>query len=61
MIQFITPIMQFVIGVRRAARAHAASSAGSASLLVWTAIVVFVVDLLLAARRGRRAGPAELV
>lgn len=60
MIQFITPIMQFLIGVVVLGEPMPAERwVGFA--LVWIAIVVFVVDLLMAARRGRRTAQAELV
>ena len=60
MIQFITPIMQFVIGV---AFLHEPMppERWAGFIIVWVAIAVFVVDLLLAARRGRRTDPAELI
>lgn len=57
MLQFLTPILQFVIGV---AVLHEPMPAERwiGFLLVWLAIAVFVVDLLLAARRGRRLARA---
>ncbi|WP_149084619.1 MULTISPECIES: EamA family transporter RarD [Microbacterium] len=57
MLQFLTPILQFVIGV---AVLHEPMPAERwiGFLLVWLAITVFVVDLLLAARRGRRLARA---
>lgn len=60
MLQFITPVMQFVIGV---AFLHEPMppERWAGFIIVWIAIAVFVIDLMLAARRGRRTDPAELV
>ncbi|MFJ2550851.1 EamA family transporter RarD [Microbacterium sp. NPDC087591] len=60
MIQFITPVMQFIIGV---AVLHEPMPAErwAGFIIVWIAITVFVVDLLLAARRGRRIAQAAPV
>ncbi|WP_417506043.1 EamA family transporter RarD [Microbacterium sp.] len=60
MIQFITPVMQFLIGV---AILHEPMppERWAGFVIVWIAIGVFVVDLLIAARRGRRIGQPELV
>lgn len=60
MIQFITPIMQFIIGV---AILHEPmpTERWIGFILVWVAVAVFVVDLILAARRNRRTPPAELI
>ena len=60
MIQFITPIMQFIIGV---AILHEPmpTERWIGFILVWVAVAVFVVDLILAARRHRRVPPAELI
>lgn len=60
MIQFITPIMQFIIGV---AILHEPmpTERWIGFILVWVAVGVFVVDLILAARRHRRVPPAELI
>ncbi|WP_262003358.1 EamA family transporter RarD [Microbacterium sp. Mcb102] len=60
MIQFITPVMQFLIGV---AILHEPMppERWAGFVIVWIAIGVFVVDLLIAARRGRRVAPPELV
>ncbi|PRB59769.1 EamA family transporter RarD [Microbacterium sp. MYb45] len=60
MIQFITPVMQFLIGV---AILHEPMPPERLAgfVIVWIAIGVFVVDLLIAARRGRRVAPPELV
>ncbi|WP_091034978.1 EamA family transporter RarD [Microbacterium oxydans] len=60
MIQFITPVMQFLIGV---AILHEPMppERWAGFIIVWIAIGVFVVDLLIAARRGRRIGQPELV
>lgn len=60
MIQFITPIMQFVIGVAFL-QEEMPPARWAGFILVWIAIGVFVADLLLAGRRGRGSGPAELV
>ncbi len=60
MIQFITPVMQFLIGVLVLKEPMPAERwVGFA--LVWAAILVFVIDLLLAARRGRRTAPTTTV
>lgn len=60
MLQFITPVMQFVIGV---AFLHEPMppERWAGFIIVWIAIAVFVIDLTLAARRGRRTDPAEPV
>ncbi|MGV2903770.1 EamA family transporter, partial [Microbacterium sp. AGC62] len=60
MIQFITPVMQFLIGV---AILHEPMppERWAGFIIVWIAIGVFVVDLLIAARRGRRIAQPELV
>lgn len=60
MIQFITPVMQFVIGVVVLHEPMPAER-WAGFIIVWIAIIVFVIDLLLAARRGRRNAPAERV
>ena len=54
MLQFLTPVLQFVIGVV-VLHEPMPPERWIGFLLVWVAIAVFVVDLLLAARRGRRA------
>ncbi|MFJ4173515.1 EamA family transporter RarD [Microbacterium sp. NPDC089696] len=54
MIQFITPIMQFLIGAVVLGEPMPLER-WIGFVLVWVAIAVFVTDLLLAARRGRRA------
>lgn len=54
MLQFLTPVLQFVIGVV-VLHEPMPPERWIGFLLVWVAITVFVVDLLLAARRGRRA------
>ncbi|WP_047524165.1 EamA family transporter RarD [Microbacterium sp. ZOR0019] len=60
MIQFITPVMQFLIG---AVVLHEPMppERWAGFILVWIAIAVFLVDLLLAGRRGRRIAATELV
>ncbi len=52
MLQFITPVMQFVIGV---AFLHEPMpiERWAGFIIVWIAIAVFVIDLLLAGRRAR--------
>ncbi|MFK3676381.1 EamA family transporter RarD [Microbacterium sp. NPDC090218] len=51
MIQFITPVMQFLIGI--AIQHEPMPPARWAGfILVWIAIAVFIVDLLIAARRA---------
>lgn len=59
MIQFITPVMQFVIGAVVLGEPMPVGR-WIGFLLVWLAIAVFVTDLLLAARRRRRAPTATL-
>lgn len=54
MIQFITPVMQFLIGAVVLGEPMPLER-WIGFVLVWVAIAVFVTDLLLAARRGRRA------
>ena len=53
MLQFLTPVLQFVIGVV-VLHEPMPPERWIGFLLVWIAIAVFVVDLLLTARRGRR-------
>lgn len=53
MLQFLTPILQFVIGVA-VLHEPMPTERWIGFLLVWVAIAVFVIDLLLAGRRGRR-------
>lgn len=60
MIQFITPVMQFLIGVA-VLHEPMPPERWAGFVIVWIAIGVFVVDLLIAARRGRRPTPPELV
>ena len=57
MLQFLTPVLQFVIGVV-VLHEPMPPERWIGFLLVWIAIAVFVVDLHLAARRGRRDTPA---
>ena len=60
MFQFITPVMQFLVGWALLGEPMPLERwIGFA--LVWVAIVVFVVDLLLQRRRGRREQPAPIV
>jgi chloramphenicol-sensitive protein RarD len=58
MIQFVTPVMQFVIGVA-VLQEPMPTERWIGFIIVWIAIAVFVVDLLLAARRGRRTAVVE--
>lgn len=60
MIQFITPIMQFLLGVFVLGEAMPPAR-WAGFILVWIAIAVFVVDMLAAARRGRGTEQVELV
>ncbi|UWF77922.1 MULTISPECIES: EamA family transporter RarD [Microbacterium] len=60
MIQFITPIMQFLVGWALLGEPMPPER-WAGFLLVWIAIAVFVADLIAQARRGRREAPAELV
>lgn len=57
MLQFLTPVLQFLIGVV-VLHEPMPPERWIGFVLVWIAIAVFVVDLLLAARRGRRDAPA---
>ncbi|CAH0228728.1 hypothetical protein SRABI76_02696 [Microbacterium oxydans] len=58
MIQFVTPVMQFIIGVA-VLHEPMPTERWIGFIIVWIAIAVFVVDLLLAARRGRGTAVAE--
>lgn len=60
MIQFMTPIMQFLTGVLILHEPMPAER-WVGFIIVWVAVGVFVVDLLLASRRGRRTRPAPVV
>lgn len=60
MIQFVTPVMQFVIGVA-VLQEPMPIERWIGFIIVWIAIAVFVVDLLLAARRSRRIAAPDLV
>lgn len=60
MIQFITPVMQFLIGAV-VLKEPMPPERWAGFILVWIAIAVFLVDLLLAGRRGRRIAATELV
>ncbi|WP_176697209.1 EamA family transporter RarD [Microbacterium sp. 3J1] len=60
MIQFITPVMQFVIGAAVLGEAMPPER-WVGFVIVWIAIAVFVADLLLTAGRSRRSGPTELL
>lgn len=54
MIQFVTPVMQFILGVAVLGEPMPAER-WAGFIIVWIAIAVFVVDLVLAGRRGRSA------
>jgi chloramphenicol-sensitive protein RarD len=54
MIQFVTPVMQFILGVAVLGEPMPAER-WAGFIIVWIAIVVFVIDLLLAGHRGRRS------
>lgn len=60
MIQFVTPVMQFIIGAVVLGEPMPPER-WAGFIIVWIAIGVFVVDLLLAARRARRSAQPELV
>lgn len=60
MIQFITPIMQFLTGVLILHEPMPAER-WAGFILVWIAVAVFVVDLLRAGRRGRRTRVAPVL
>ncbi|CAH0229847.1 hypothetical protein SRABI98_02716 [Microbacterium sp. Bi98] len=60
MIQFITPVMQFIIGAVVLGEPMPAER-WAGFIIVWVAILVFLIDLLLAARRGRRIDQPTLV
>jgi len=60
MIQFITPIMQFLVGWALLGEPMPPER-WVGFILVWIAIAVFVADLVIAGRRGRRERPAPLV
>ncbi|MDT0156429.1 EamA family transporter RarD [Microbacterium sp. ARD32] len=60
MIQFITPIMQFLLGWAVLGEPMPPER-WTGFILVWIAIAVFVGDLLVQKGRGRRAAPAQLV
>jgi chloramphenicol-sensitive protein RarD len=58
MIQFVTPVMQFILGVT-VLNEPMPPERWAGFILVWIAIGVFVVDLLLAARRTRAVAEVE--
>lgn len=60
MIQFVTPVMQFIIGAVVLGEPMPPER-WAGFIIVWVAILVFVIDLLLAARRGRRIAQPALV
>lgn len=60
MIQFMTPIMQFLTGVL-ILHEPMPPERWIGFIIVWIAVLVFIVDLLLAARRGRRVRLTPIV
>lgn len=60
MIQFVTPVLQFLMGVFLLNEPMPIER-WAGFLIVWVAIIVFIVDMMIAARRGRRTPQAELV
>nr|WP_314844839.1 EamA family transporter RarD [uncultured Microbacterium sp.] len=60
MMQFITPVMQFIIGVAILGEPMP-TVRWVGFIIVWIAITVFIVDLVLAMRRGRRAAVTPAV
>lgn len=63
MIQFITPVMQFLMGWLLLGEPMPAER-WAGFVIVWIAIAVFLLDTILATRRNRRARlaePAELI
>ncbi|GAA1532874.1 chloramphenicol-sensitive protein RarD [Microbacterium ginsengiterrae] len=59
MIQFMTPIMQFLTGVL-ILHEPMPTERWIGFAIVWIAVAVFIVDLVIAARRGRRIRPAPI-
>lgn len=60
MIQFVTPVMQFIIGSAVLGEPMPIER-WLGFLIVWIAIAVFLIDLVLAGRRGRREAQPEPV
>ncbi|GAA3930274.1 EamA family transporter RarD [Microbacterium soli] len=60
MIQFITPILQFLLGWAVLGEPMPAER-WIGFVLVWVAMAVFITDLVVQKSRGRRAEPARLV
>lgn len=60
MIQFVTPVMQFIIGAAVLGEPMPIER-WVGFVLVWVAIAVFLVDLVIAARRGRRSARLQAV
>ncbi|MDP3953103.1 EamA family transporter RarD [Microbacterium sp.] len=60
MIQFITPIMQFLTGVLLL-HEPMPTERWIGFIIVWIAVAVFVIDLLRAGRRGRRTRVTPVV
>lgn len=59
MIQFMTPIMQFMTGVLVLNEPMPAER-WIGFVIVWIAVVIFMIDLVVAARRGRRQRAAPI-
>lgn len=60
MIQFVTPVMQFILGAVVLGEPMPPER-WAGFIIVWIAILVFLIDLVLAARRGRRSVQPQLV
>ncbi|MFJ4044494.1 EamA family transporter RarD [Microbacterium sp. NPDC089987] len=60
MLQFITPVMQFLVGWALLGEPMPLER-WIGFIIVWIAIAVFVADLLLHSRRTRAAAPVDLV
>jgi len=60
MIQFITPVMQFLVGWALLGEPMPPER-WAGFIIVWIAIAVFLADVVIAGRRGRRERPAALV
>ncbi len=58
MVQFLTPIMQFLTGVIFL-HEPMPTERWIGFILVWIAVAIFVIDLLLSARRSRRTTAAD--
>ncbi|UNK70073.1 EamA family transporter RarD [Microbacterium sp. H1-D42] len=60
MFQFITPVMQFLVGWALLGEPMPLER-WAGFILVWIAIIVFVIDLVLQKRRGRHEAPAPVL